>query len=42
MLGGLRKSVGIGVRWQSPIGPLRLEWGLPLDLKRLAADTRGD
>ena len=33
MLGGLRKSVGIGVRWQSPIGPLRLEWGLPLDLR---------
>ncbi len=33
MLGNLRKSVGIGVRWQSPIGPLRLEWGLPLDLR---------
>jgi outer membrane protein insertion porin family len=33
MLGNLRKSVGVGVRWQSPIGPLRLEWGLPLDLK---------
>lgn len=30
----LRKSVGVGVRWLSPIGPLRLEWGLPLDLKR--------
>ena len=30
---GLRKSVGLGVRWQSPIGPLRFEWGLPLDLK---------
>jgi outer membrane protein insertion porin family len=33
-LGALRKSVGLGVRWLSPIGPLRLEWGLPLDLKR--------
>ena len=33
MLGGLRKSIGIGVRWRSPIGPLRLEWGIPLDLK---------
>jgi outer membrane protein insertion porin family len=32
-LGSLRKSVGLGVRWQSPIGPLRFEWGLPLDLK---------
>ncbi len=30
---GLRKSIGLGVRWRSPIGPLRLEWGLPLDLK---------
>lgn len=33
LLGGLRKSVGIGVRWQSPIGPLRFELGLPLDLR---------
>ncbi len=33
MMGNLRKSVGLGLRWQSPIGPLRLEWGLPLDLK---------
>jgi outer membrane protein insertion porin family len=31
--GGLRKSVGVGMRWLSPIGPLRFEWGLPLDLK---------
>jgi outer membrane protein insertion porin family len=23
-------SVGLGVRWFSPIGPVRLEWGLPL------------
>jgi len=29
----LRKSVGLGVRWLSPMGPLRFEWGLPLDLK---------
>jgi outer membrane protein insertion porin family len=28
---GLRKSVGWGVRWFSPIGPLRFEWGVPLD-----------
>jgi outer membrane protein insertion porin family len=33
MLGGLRKSVGLGVRWMSPLGPLRFEWGLPLDLR---------
>ena len=25
------KSVGIGVRWNSPMGPLRLEYGYPLD-----------
>jgi outer membrane protein insertion porin family len=28
---GLRYSVGFGFRWFSPIGPLRFEWGLPLD-----------
>ncbi len=26
----LRTSVGFGVRWFSPIGPLRFEWGFPL------------
>lgn len=30
LLGGLRPSVGFGVRWQSPLGPLRFEWGIPL------------
>jgi outer membrane protein insertion porin family len=27
----LYKSVGFGVRWFSPIGPLRFEWGIPLN-----------
>ncbi|MCO4743170.1 MAG: outer membrane protein assembly factor BamA [Proteobacteria bacterium] len=27
---GLRTAVGAGVRWRSPIGPLRFEWGFPL------------
>ncbi|MEO6953181.1 MAG: outer membrane protein assembly factor BamA [Polyangia bacterium] len=27
----LRYSVGFGFRWQSPIGPLRFEWGIPLN-----------
>jgi outer membrane protein insertion porin family len=27
----LRRSVGFGFRWFSPIGPLRFEWGIPLD-----------
>ncbi|MBI4511615.1 MAG: outer membrane protein assembly factor BamA [Deltaproteobacteria bacterium] len=28
---GVRSSVGFGFRWFSPIGPLRFEWGIPLD-----------
>jgi outer membrane protein insertion porin family len=31
LLQGLRRSVGFGFRWFSPIGPLRFEWGIPLD-----------
>ena len=27
----LRYSVGFGFRWISPIGPLRFEWGIPLN-----------
>jgi outer membrane protein insertion porin family len=27
----LYKSVGFGLRWLSPIGPLRFEWGFPLN-----------
>ena len=26
-----REDFGFGVRWFSPIGPLRFEWGFPLD-----------
>jgi outer membrane protein insertion porin family len=29
----LRKSAGLGFRWYSPIGPLRLEYGYRLDTK---------
>lgn len=29
--GDLRRSVGAGVRWMSPFGPLRVELGLPLN-----------
>jgi outer membrane protein insertion porin family len=28
------KSVGFGLRWTSPIGPLRFEWGFPLNRRR--------
>ncbi|BDG08340.1 outer membrane protein assembly factor BamA [Anaeromyxobacter paludicola] len=30
----LYKSVGFGLRWMSPIGPLRFEWGFPLNRRR--------
>jgi outer membrane protein insertion porin family len=30
-LGDLRTSTGFGIRWFSPIGPLRLEWGFNLN-----------
>lgn len=36
----LRYSVGFGFRWQSPIGPLRFEWGFPLDRMRANSFTR--
>jgi outer membrane protein insertion porin family len=29
-LGFLRTSTGFGIRWFSPLGPLRFEWGFPL------------
>ncbi len=32
-LGDIRTSAGFGIRWLSPIGPLRLEWGYVLDRK---------
>jgi outer membrane protein insertion porin family len=30
----LYKSWGLGLRWFSPLGPLRFEWGFPLDRRR--------
>jgi outer membrane protein insertion porin family len=30
----LRYSVGFGFRWVSPIGPLRFEWGIPINRQR--------
>ncbi|MEK7313388.1 MAG: outer membrane protein assembly factor BamA [Deltaproteobacteria bacterium] len=32
--GDMRKGAGFGIRWYSPIGPLRLEWGYNLDRKK--------
>jgi outer membrane protein insertion porin family len=31
--GNMRQTAGVGVRWYSPIGPLRLEYGFVLDQK---------
>ena len=39
-LGDMRKTAGTGVRWYSPIGPLRLEWGYVLDRKDGEAPSR--
>jgi len=33
-IGEVRTSVGFGVRWLSPMGPLRLEWGFNLNKKK--------
>jgi len=39
-LGDMRKTAGVGVRWYSPIGPLRLEWGYVLDRKEDESPSR--
>jgi len=39
-LGDMRETAGVGVRWYSPIGPLRLEWGHVLDRKDEEASSR--
>lgn len=30
-LGELRQAYGLGVRWTSPLGPIRIEFGFPID-----------
>ena len=40
-LDDLRQSVGLGIRWYSPIGPLRLEYGHIIDGKGLNDDSSG-
>jgi outer membrane protein insertion porin family len=41
-LGDLRKSVGYGFRWYSPIGPIRLEYGYILETDRRGDGEEGD
>ncbi|TPV95559.1 MAG: outer membrane protein assembly factor BamA [Myxococcales bacterium FL481] len=38
----LRASVGWGLRWRSPIGPLRFEWGIPIDRQPRTAFVAAD
>ncbi len=39
-LDDMRQTTGAGVRWYSPIGPLRLEWAYVLDRKEGEPDNR--
>lgn len=39
-LGDMRETAGVGIRWYSPIGPLRLEWGHVLDKQRDESSSR--
>jgi outer membrane protein insertion porin family len=39
-LNDLRQTAGFGIRWYSPIGPLRLEYGYVLDRKENEAAGR--
>jgi outer membrane protein insertion porin family len=32
-MSGLRRTAGLGIRWYSPMGPIRLEYGFVLDPK---------
>ena len=41
-LGDMRKTAGAGIRWYSPVGPLRLEWGYVLDRKTGEPSYRWD
>jgi len=39
-IGDMRRTAGVGIRWYSPIGPLRLEWGYVLDRKESESPSR--
>ncbi|NOX25443.1 MAG: outer membrane protein assembly factor BamA [Deltaproteobacteria bacterium] len=38
----IKKSVGFGFRWRSPMGPLRLEWGYNLDPTKYEQQSNWD
>lgn len=37
-LQNMRMDYGVGIRWNSPMGPLRFEWGFPID-RRAGEDS---
>ena len=39
-LANMRTSYGAGIRWFSPLGPLRFEWGFPI--KRLPYEEKSN
>jgi len=41
-LADLRKAAGFGVRWYSPVGPLRIEFGVNLDRRQDEKSTQWD
>ena len=36
----IRTSAGVGIRYLTPVGPLRLDWGFPLDRKPTESRSR--
>ncbi len=36
----LRQNYGFGIRWFSPLGPLRFEWGFPVGQRRIATTNQ--
>jgi outer membrane protein insertion porin family len=41
-LNELKSSYGLGVRWNSPLGPLRFEWGFAIDPDELIGEPKQD
>jgi outer membrane protein insertion porin family len=39
-LNDMRYTTGFGIRWMSPLGPIRLEWGFNLDQRKYEDDNK--